>query len=115
MQTSNPNQSQNRNPNRRKKNDPRYVREIVGYRLVPMQAHHVDEIDAAEGRTDSRKAWWNALSNRPRCRKCFGRLPEGRSTHFCRWNVKNEGSRDSAREMLKVPVYRWVLREGGGR
>jgi len=108
MKKSNPNQSQNHSLKRRKKNDPRYKRVLVGHRLVAMQAHHVDQITAAETRPGS---WWNECNSNPRCPKCFLRLREGRRDHFCRWNVKREGPRDSAREILRVPIYRWFLRD----
>jgi len=111
MSKSNPNHSQNPNPKPRKKNDPRYERVVVGHRLVPMQVRHVDEIAAAEGRTDPKTAWWNALGAGPRCSKCFIRLSEGRKTHFCRWDFKQEGPREPSPQMRQVPVYRWVLRE----
>lgn len=111
MKKSNPNHNQNHNLKLRKEDDPRYERVVVGYRLIPMQAHHVDEIAAAEGRTDLKTAWWNALSTRPRCRKCFLRLPEGRKTHFCRWNFQQEGPRDPSPKMRQVPIYRWVLKK----
>jgi len=111
MSKSNTHKSQNSNPNPRKKNDPRYKRVIVGYRLVAMTADQVDQISEMEGRTDPRTAWWNAISKGPRCRKCFLRLPEGRKTHFCRWDIKQEGPRDPKPAMRQVPLYRWVLKE----
>lgn len=106
MKKSTQTQSQKHNSNPRKKNEALHERVIVGYRLVPMQAHHVDEIDAAEGRM----AWWNNVSKRPRCPKCFIRLPDGRSSHFCRWNVRREGTRDRDPKMRRMPIYEWVLR-----
>ena len=111
MSNSNPKNRQNHNPKPRKKNDPRYVRVVVGHRLVPMQAHHVDEIADREGRTDHRTGWWNDLTAGPRCSKCFRRLPEGQKGHFCRWDFKQEGPRETTLKMRQVPVYRWVLRE----
>ena len=111
MKKSNPNQSHNHNPKRRKKNDPRYKREIVGYRLIPMQAQHVDQIDATEGSP----TWWNSVAKGPRCPKCFLRLRVGRSTHFCRWNIAREGPRDHDPPILRVPICRWVLRKDGSR
>jgi hypothetical protein len=109
MSKSNSNQSQNSNPKPRKKNDPRYERVVVGHRLVAMQAHHIDEIIALEGK-DLRKAWWNEQPGLLRCRRCFGVLPENRR-HFCRWNIAQEGPRNPDPPIRQVPVYRWVLKK----
>lgn len=111
MSKNNHPKSKNSNNHPRKGKRPGWRKVIVGYRLVPMQAHHVDQIAELEGRTDPRTAWWNAISTRPRCRKCFLRLPEGRKTHFCRWNFEQEGPREGDPQMRQVPIYRWVKSE----
>lgn len=105
MSTSNPNQSQNRNPKPRKANDPRYRREVVGYRLVAMQADQVDEIARAEGRGDQP----NVADARLRCPWCF--LKGGtEGQHFCRWRTAR-GDRPLGGPIRQVPVYRWVSKE----
>lgn len=108
MSKSNLNNSQNSNPNPRKKNDPRYERVIVGYRLIPMQAAHVDEIAIIEARQRGDDKY--QPMHGPRCAKCFLKNPK--AGHFCRWDIKNEGARDPAPKMRQVPIYRWVLRKG---
>lgn len=105
MSKSNPNQSQNSNLKPRKKNDPRYERVIVGHRMVAMQASHVDEIALAEAR--ARGAEYQPAPG-VRCPRCF--LKSMRPQHFCRWDIAAEGPRDPSPPMLRVPVYRWVLR-----
>jgi len=107
MKKSTPNQSQNHNP--RKRNDPRYERVLIGERLVPMQAQHVDQVAATEDRPLS---WWNEMSSDPRCPRCFLRLRDGRRPHFCRWNVAREGPRDPDPPVVRVPIYRWVRKDG---
>lgn len=107
MSKPTPNQSPSHNPKPRKKNDPRYVRVVVGHRLVAMQASHVDEIALIEARQRGDDRFHPVHG--PRCSKCFVRNP--RAGHFCRWNVEQEGPRDPAPKMRQVPVYRWVLRE----
>ena len=107
MSISKPNHSQNHNPKPRKKNDPRYVRVLVGHRLVAMQAHHVDEIAVSEARQRGDDKFQPLHGGR--CSKCFLKNPK--AGHFCRWDIQNEGPRDPAPKMLQVPVYRWVLRE----
>ena len=110
MSKNHSNKSQNNNPKPRKKNDPRLKRVVVGYRLVAMQAHHIDEILRIEGK-DPGNAWWNEQPGLLRCHKCFAVLTEGRKTHFCRWNIEREGPRDPDPKMRQVPIYRWVPKE----
>jgi hypothetical protein len=100
MSKLNSHKNQNHNSKTRKENDPRYERVVVGHKLVPMQATHVDDIAVSEGRE---------VMHGPRCSKCF--LKNARAGHFCRWNIENEGPRDPAPRMRQVPIYCWVLRE----
>jgi hypothetical protein len=100
MSSFNPNpKNQSDNPKPRKPR-PGYKRIVVGYRLVAMQASHVDAIARAEGGAGS-------LQSQPRCPKCFLLLrhPE----HFCRWNIEREGpGRDRNPAMRKQPIFQWV-------
>lgn len=101
MSNSNPNpKNQPDNPKPRKSR-PGYKRIVVGYRLVAMQASHVDAIAFAEGYSGVRK---NPL---PRCPKCF--LLLRRPEHFCRWNIEREApGRDPNPPMRQEPIFRWV-------
>lgn len=105
MKKSNLSQNQNSKP-RRKKNDPRYKRVVVGYRLVPMTAEQVDEVARMEGRGDQR----TIVDGRLRCPWCF--LKGGvEGNHFCRWRTEN-GVRPVGGKIRRVPIYQYVLKDG---
>lgn len=109
MSKSNLNKNQNPNPKTRKKNDPRYERVVVGYRLVPMRADQVDEIARAEGRDRSPKWHSNVVDKRLRCPWCF--LKGGvKGKHFCRWRTA-DGVKPLGGKIRQVPIYEWRLKE----
>jgi len=103
MSNSNPNpKNQPDNPKPRKPR-PGYKRIVVGYRLVAMQASHVDAIAHMENRGGAP----NVVSHLPRCPKCF--LKGAKPGHFCRWDVAREApGRDPNPPMRQEPLFRWV-------
>jgi len=79
---------------------------VVDYRLVAMQASHVDAIARAE------QSQYLNPDHLPRCPKCF--LLLRRSQHFCRWNVAREApGRDPNPPMRREPIFRWVKDDSG--
>ena len=105
MSKSNSNKSQNSNPQPRKKNDPRYERVIVGYRLVAMEADQVDDIARSEGRGQHP----TVVDKRLRCPWCF--LKGGvEGNHFCRWRPAS-GEKPLGGKIRQVPIYEWLLKE----
>ena len=90
------------NPKPRKPR-PGYKRIVVGYRLVAMQASHVDAI----ARLEVYRGYEGVLGHLPRCPKCF--LKGAKSGHFCRWNVAREApGRDPNPQMRQEPIFQWV-------
>lgn len=109
MSKSSSHKSQSSNPKPRKKNDPRYERVVVGYRLVAMQADQVDEIARMEGRNVHPKWHASVLDGRLRCPWCF--LKGGvQGKHFCRWRTAS-GERPVGGAIRQVPIYEWRLKK----
>jgi hypothetical protein len=104
MSKSNTHNSSNHNPKPRKKNRPGWRRVVVGYRMVPMQASHVDEIAIAEARARGDHKWMPMAGMR--CSKCWLKNP--RAGHFCMWDIPNAIPPAHNLPMRQVPIYKWV-------
>jgi hypothetical protein len=104
MSMSNNPKSKNSNPTPRKKNRPGWRRIVVGYRMVPMQASHVDDIAIAEARARGDKNWQPMAGHR--CSKCW--LKNAKAGHFCMWNMPGAIPAPGNLPMRQVPIYQWV-------
>ena len=100
---SNPNQSQK--PLTRVIGGRRYVRKVVGHRLVPMEPGQVDDVARAEGRGQSP----NVVAPYPRCPWCFLKGGSG-GKHTC---MRRTGRAEQAEggRIRQVPIHEWVPEE----